>query len=59
MHIRPELAALRSDDAPQRRAQARLIAVVEDVEDIPGAALGQVLTIHAAGTIAGRARAWC
>lgn len=29
MHIRPELAALRSDDAPQRQAQARLIAAVD------------------------------
>lgn len=29
MHIRPELAALRSDDTPQRHAQARLIAAVD------------------------------
>ena len=35
MHIRPELAALRSDDAPQRRAQARLIAVVDDWRATP------------------------
>ena len=30
MHIRPELAALRCDDAPQRQAQARLIGAVDD-----------------------------
>ena len=35
MHIRPELTALRSDDAPQRRAQARLIAVVDDWRATP------------------------
>lgn len=35
MHIRPELAALRRDDAPQRQAQARLIAVVDGWRTTP------------------------
>lgn len=35
MYIRPELAALRSDDAPQRHAQARLIAAVDDWRATP------------------------
>ncbi|MDP3908117.1 hypothetical protein [Novosphingobium sp.] len=50
MHIRPELAALRSDDAPQRQAQARLIAAVDGWRVTPsGATAGAELARFSGG----------
>lgn len=46
MHIRPELAALRCDDAPQRQAQARLIAVVDGWRATPPVAAAAAELAH-------------
>lgn len=36
MHLHPDIAALRSDDAPQRQAQSALFAAVDDWRGLPG-----------------------